>query len=156
MAPLAHRQEDLIADPLLPVANDLEGDWVDDVRANSESYGRFELVYDEATGLYDLRETAPAHVAADQAPKSAPEAAHEHPPVLHAKMIADEAPAEDLDLTGWASLSGPTGPNTFHAPLQWAVRLAAAPRLSPVTALTDTCCGSVWPMSTGTPSRAAL
>lgn len=151
MAPLAHRQEDLIADPLLPVANDLAGDWVDDVRANSESYGRFELVYDEATGLYDLREMAPEHTPAQRVQEQASE-----PPVLHAKMIADEAPLEDLDLTGWASLSGPTGPNTFHAPLQWAVRLAAAPHLTPVTALADTCCGSMWPMAAGTLDRTAL
>jgi hypothetical protein len=120
-----------------PVDNAGSVDWVEEVKANSESWGRYELVFDESTGQYELKEVAATMVeaAAVEAPASSPET-----------LILLDAVADDcaFELAGWASLAGPTGPSAFHTPFHWTQNLATPADLCAVAALSQSRFGATW------------
>jgi hypothetical protein len=131
----------LSPEALLGPANDAGGDWVDEVRANSDSWGRFELVFDEATGQYELQDLGPK-TAQEKTPTLAPNVVQGPPET----QILLDGVADDLALTlaGWASLAGPTGPSAFHTPFYWAGKLAEPADLRAIPVLAETCFGAAW------------
>ncbi len=126
------------------------GDWMDEVQANSESWGRYELVFDEASGQYELKEyelkdMAPNHSCAATAAPATTAAATGAAPIETAIIL--DALADDgvIELTSWASLAGPTGPSAFHTPFFWSKALTALADLGAIPALAHSRCGAAWP-----------
>jgi len=115
------------------------GDWVDDVQANSESYGRYELVFDEATGQYELKDLGAP-------PPPAQTHAAEPQDAITPDGITLDASDEDvpLVLASWASLAGPTGPSAFHTPYYWSKNLRSPADLGAIAALAESGCGAAW------------
>lgn len=128
-------------------------DWVAEA-ANGPA--EFELYFDEATGLYEIRRTGavgPGVAACEAAANEAcgftedvtPPAAH---PVVELIVEATDSGNDPTDqpLAGWASLAGPTGPSAFHTPLLWGLSLTGAADFSPLPALDQSRGGSAWPV----------